>query len=463
MKSTISLLSTLLLVLISASLQGQEVSHDLLIQNVNIVDVKTGSILQGSSVGIDDDKISEIYKSNVTASEKTKIINGSGKYLIPGLWDMHTHYFWNYTSSNPALIANGVTGIREMWGNMDIIKMVRTQTAAGKMIAPDIYSAGAIIDGIPPIWPGSASVGTSEEAEIEVEKQVQEGVDFIKVYSRLNKDTYKTIAAKSKAANIPFAGHIPSSISIWEAMEAGQHSSEHMYGILEAASSDPEKLAAQPSPFSQESMQLMIDSFDETKFDSLATVMAKSNMWLSPTLTVLRSIANLNDSTFLKDSRLKYVPAFMTASWNPSNDFRFKNRPASFYEASKKKFKFQLSLIGKLASKGVKIIAGTDYSNPYCFPGFSLHDELALMVEGGMSTLQALQAATLNAAIFQGKESEFGTIENGKLASLVLLNANPLEDIKNTQKIEVVVLRGKVFERNALDELLVTAQTLSGN
>lgn len=442
---------------------AQEVNHDLLVQNVTIIDVKTGNTLPGRSVGIDGDKIAKIYETLVQASSKTKTIDASGKFMIPGLWDMHAHYFWNYKTSNPALIANGVTGIREMWGNMDVINMVRKQTAEGKMIAPDIYSAGVIIDGTPPIWPGSSGVGNAEEAIAEVDKQIAQGVDFLKVYSRLTREAYFAIADKSKSSKTPFAGHIPSSISIWEAMEAGQYSSEHMYGILEAVNSKPEELAAQPSSFSERSMQLMIDNFDADLFDSLATVMAKSNMWLSPTLTVLRSIANLDDSTFTNDPRLKYVPAFMTSTWNPANDFRFKNRPASYYEASRKSYKFQLSLMGKLAAKGVKIVAGTDYANPYCFPGFSLHDELALMVEGGMSTLQALQAATINAAIFQKKEAQFGTVANGKLASLVLLNENPLNDISNTKKIDAVILRGKLMDRKALDGLLESAQKLSGN
>jgi len=444
-------------------LKAQEVSHDLLLKNVTIIDVASGETHLKRHVGIDGDKITQIYSNAIIASKETQTIDASGKFLIPGLWDMHTHYFWNYNSSNPALIANGVTGIREMWGNMDIINMVKKQIVNGTITGPDIFTAGAIIDGNPPIWPGSAGVGNAEEAVAEVDKQITQGVDFFKVYSRLTREAYYAIAAKSKASDIPFAGHIPNSISIWEAMEAGQYSSEHLYGILEAVNSKPDELAAQPSAFSEKSMELMIDNFDENLFDSLATVLAKSNMWISPTLTVLRSIAYLDDSTFTNDPRLKYVPAFMTASWDPAKDFRFKGRPASFYETSRKKYELQLSLMGKLANKGVKIIAGTDYANPFCFPGFSLHDEMALMVAGGMSPLQALQAATLNAAIFQGKEEKFGTVDTGKVASLVLLNANPLDNIDNTKKIHAVILRGKIIDRKALDKLLASAQTLSGN
>ncbi|MCE7995610.1 MAG: amidohydrolase family protein [Roseivirga sp.] len=442
--------------------QPQEISHDLIIQNVNIVDVEKGKILHNQTVAIDGDKIGEIYRSSVVASPETEVIDGTGKFLIPGLWDMHTHYFWNYTFSNPLLIANGITGVREMWGNPDVINTVRQQTTAGEMIAPDIYTAGAIIDGVPPIWPGSSGVANPEEAIAEVDKQIASGVDFLKVYSRLTKDAYMAIAQRSKEKDISFAGHIPGSVSIWEAMEAGQYSSEHMYGILEASNSDLATLRAQPSQFSKKSMQLMTDNFDEAIFDSLATVMANSDMWLSPTLTVLRSIAYLTDSSFTNDERLGYLPAFMTGTWNPANDFRFKSRTPEFYEASKTKFRLQLSLMGKLANKGVKIIAGTDYPNPYCFPGFSLHDELELMVEGGMTTLQALQAATINAAIFQKKESQFGTVTSGKTASLVLLNANPVDDINHTREIEKVILRGKVHNRAALDAMLEQAKKAVG-
>jgi len=455
MKQLLSLL--LLTFFFSTSCQPKKVDHDLLIINVNIIDVKTGEVLPNRHVGIDSDKISIIYEGSMSLETNEHSIDGKGGYLIPGLWDMHTHYFWNFTASNPLLIANGITGVREMWGNMDAINSARASIAKGDMIGPDIYSAGAIIDGVPPIWPGSSGVANAEEAVAEVDKQIASGVDFLKVYSRLTKEAFMAIADRANEKGIPFAGHIPPSINIWEAMASGMKSSEHMYGILEGSNAEQALLASQPSSFSQKSMEIMIDNFDEQLFDSLATVMAESDMWLSPTLTVLRSIAYLDDSTYTNDERMKYLPAFMTSTWNPKNDFRFKDRKPEFYEVSRAKYKKQLSLMGRLANKGVKIIAGTDYPNPYCFPGFSLHDELELMVEGGMTSLQALQAATLNAAIFQNKEDEFGSIEGGKLASMVLLKANPLKDINNTREIEAVILRGEVHTRAALDAMLETA------
>ena len=182
------LLCIVLLAGCTTTLKLQQVEADLLIQQVNIVDVVKGEIVPNQSVAIQGNKITGIYKEPVQPNSGATIINANGQYLIPGLWDMHTHYNWNYTFSNPLLIANGVTGIREMWGEMDSIKMIRQQTANGIMIAPDIYSAGNIIDGTPPIWQGSAGVKNVEEAEKQVDSQIIAGVDFLKVYSLLLND-----------------------------------------------------------------------------------------------------------------------------------------------------------------------------------------------------------------------------------------------------------------------------------
>ena len=461
MKKSILFLLSLILVSCAAP---KEVSQGTLITNVTVIDVESGAKLDNRNVALEGDRIVKIYDSNVTPTDSVKVIDGTGKFLIPGLSDMHTHYFWNYVVSNPLLIANGITHIREMWGEMNTINSIRQQTQSGQMLAPDVYSSGSIIDGTPPIWPTSTGVGSPEEAVKAVDGQIQSGVDFIKVYSRLPRETYLAIANHTKEKGIPFAGHIPSDVSIWEAMEAGQKSSEHLYRMLEVSNSDQVKMneLLQKSPFGMELTNFLVDHFNESRFDSLATVLAQSDMWLSPTLTVLRSIANLNNADYLNDERLQYLPQFMTASWDPTKDFRFRGRTQEFYAAGLKKYQLQLSLMGKLAQKGVKIIAGTDYPNPYCFPGFSLHDELQLMVEGGMTNLQALQAATINAAIFTGREDEFGSIQEGKLASLILLNEDPLENINNTRSIESVFLRGQYHDREALNRLLEQAKKTAG-
>ena len=459
----ILLLGLVLLVACTTNLKLPKVDADLFIQQVNIVDVVKGEIIPNQSVAIQDDKIIGIYKETIQPSSGAKIINGNGQYLIPGLWDMHTHYYWNHTFSSPLLIANGVTGIREMWGEMDSIKMIRQQTANGNMVAPDIYAAGNIIDGTPPIWPGSAGVKNVKEAEKEVENQIASGVDFLKVYSLLKKDTYHAIANKSKATNIPFAGHIPDDVTVWEAIAANQQSIEHMYGILRACSADPDSLAKFTGyqRYSAARTNLLVDAYDQQIFDSLANVLANSNTWLSPTLAVLKNTAELDDTTKMEDPRMAYMPTYIHYMWNPKNDFRFQYSTPDIFQANQRRYKLEEELVGKFAKADVNIIAGTDYSNPFCFPGFSLHDELGLLVEGGMSNAQALKAATYNPAVFMKKEQTQGQVAVGQLASLVLLKDNPLKDISHTKNIQGVFLRGQYFDRVQLDAMLAEAKTIA--
>jgi imidazolonepropionase-like amidohydrolase len=169
----------------------------------------------------------------------------------------------------------------------------------------------------------------------------------------------------------------------------------------------------------------------------------------------------LNDTTFTDDSRVAYLPGYIIGIWNQKINPYTKSQIDNFANSTRVRYLFELSLIGKMNAKGVKFIAGTDFPNPYVFPGFSLHDELLLMVKGGMPILDALRAVTINPAIFMNKTTDFGSVEVGKLASLVLLNKNPLENIENTKTIETVILRGKVYSRKALDSMLEQAKSNS--
>ncbi len=424
------------------------VEHDLIITNINIVDVITGEIKENQTVAIDSDSITAIYEKEQRHSDSTKVIDGHGKFLIPGLWDMHTHYHWTHTDANPIIIANGVTGVRDMWGNMEVINDIRNKIEAGEIIAPDIYTAGNIIDGDPPNWQGSAGVATPEEAIIEVNQQIDLGVDFIKVYTFLSEECFTAIAELANKRNKPFAGHVPKGMSIYQTIDAGMICSEHLDGILSACSSKEDSLKKLTY---REFIKASYETFNEEKFDSLCDVLAQSNMWLCPTLTAICANGYRDDTTFTNDNRIDYFSENFTSWWKS-------DKTPDFIMDSRNRYLLQESLIGKMNKRGVKFIAGTDYPNPYCFPGFSIHDELSLFVKGGMSELDALKAATINGAVFMGKENEFGSVEVGKLASLVLLNKNPLENIENTKSIESVILRGKVFDRTALDEMLEQAK-----
>jgi imidazolonepropionase-like amidohydrolase len=305
----------------------------------------------------------------------------------------------------------------------------------------------------------------------------EQGFDFVKVYSLLPREAYFAIADEAKKQGLPFAGHVPYSVSAGEASDAGQKSIEHLTGILAACSSreaelrkgfedaysNPPPGQRLPSPARTRPLtRMMLETFNSEKASTLFARLKRNHTWQCPTFTVLRSGAFINDPDFRNDPRLKYIPPQMKAFWDPTTDFRFKERTAEDFALSRLVFKKHIELVGMMHRAGVEFLAGTDVSNPYCFPGFSLHDELALLVQAGLSPMDALQAATLKPARFRGEENELGTVEKGKIADLVLLEANPLEDIRNTTKIDSVVLNGRLLDRKALDRFLTEVEAVAG-
>lgn len=294
----------ILLLIVSIMSFCQPGNHDCVITNVTIVDVKTGKILKNKTIAIDNNRIAAIYDKEIVSSDSTIVIDGKGKYLIPGLWDMHAHHKLGHEDLDPLLIANGITGVREMWDNTPEFVKVPEKTQPEGLVSPDVYLSGDLIDGNPPNFSGSLVVTTPEEAVNAAQNQIDKKVDFIKVYSNLSEECFLAIAKEAKKMNIPFAGHIPNRVSIYTAIEAGMVSSKHLYGFLNACSSV------------DTSNEALICTFSESRFDSLCTVLAKSSMWICPTLTVNRSMSSLNDSVFINDNRIAYIPEFILEMWN---------------------------------------------------------------------------------------------------------------------------------------------------
>ncbi len=472
------LLLPLLLWPLVATETARTKSTTLAITHVTVIDVTGGPARPDMTVLINGNRITEVGKSGkVRVPKHAQIVNASGKFLIPGLWDMHVH--WYEKDYLPLFIANGVTGIRIMWG-MPMHHQWRKEIDAGQLLGPHMLIASPLVDGPKPVWPGSITVANASEARQAVIQAKRDGADFIKVYSLLPRDAYFAIADESKKQDISFEGHVPISVSAEEASNAGQKSIEHLTGVLPACStrqaellkSSQQTLAAiiagrQPpvsavhGAASREWEELALETYSPQKAEALFAELKKNKTWQCPTLTVLRSIAFLDDPSFTNDSRLKYMPRDVRASWDPKTDFRLKTRTAEDWARSKKVFSKDAEIVGAMQRAGVKILAGTDTLNPYCFPGFSLHDELGLLVKAGLSPMEALQAATLNPARFMGKEKDFGTVETGKIADLVLLDANPLNDIANTKRIDAVVLGGRFFPRASLDGMLAKVEALA--
>ena len=441
----------------------------LVFTHVTVIDATGAPGKPDMTVVITGNRISQLGPTNtMRVSKDAQVVDATGEFLIPGLWDMHIHWFGFDKSYLQLFTANGVTGVRVMWG-APIHFEWRKEIQAGTLLGPRMVIASAILDGPKPIWPGSVAVANEAEARAAVISVKKQGFDFVKVYSLLPREAYFAIADEAKKQGLAFAGHVPYSVSAGEASDAGQKSIEHLTGILAACSSreaelskgfqdvyfNPPQGKRLPSPMRTRPLtRMMLETFSPDKAATLFSRLKRNHTWQCPTLTVLRSGAFINDAHFRDDPRLKYMPTQLRTSWDPTADFRFKERTAEDFDLSRLVYKKQIELVGMMHRAGVELLAGTDVLNPYCFPGFSLHDELTLLVQAGLSPMDALQAATINPARFLGQEHELGTVEKGKIADLVLLEANPLEDIRNTTKINSVVLNGRFLDRNALDQLL---------
>ena len=454
MKLRIVLLLILPVFLFARAKPNHTQTPPIVFTHVTIIDVTGSAPKRDMTVVITGDRISAIG-DNISVPPNAQVVDATGKFMIPGLWDMHVH--WYFRDTFTLFIANGVTGVRQMFGNSDLLRW-RDQIAKGSLFGPRMVVASPIIDGPQPIWPNSIAVGNEDEGRKAVRRVKQWGADFVKVYALLPRDAYFGIAAEAKQQGITFVGHVPKSVSPAEASDAGQKSIEHLTGIL-LATSDKEtelrdKLVKADSLQAGSRLQATaLETYNEKKAADLIAHFVKNQTWQCPTLTVLRSITYLGDENFRRDGRLIYIPRLQQQRWN----FRRANRSGGDDAVEKKVLQKQFEIVGAMQKAGVPILAGTDTGNPYCFPGFSLHEELALLVIAGLTPVEALRAATLNPAKFFGLDQTLGTIEQGKIADLVLLDANPLLDIRNTQRINAVVANGRLFDRKALDKMLSEA------
>lgn len=445
-------------------------SSGFVIRDVTIVNVLTGLLEPSSDIEIERGRIKKIGR-HLKVARGVAVVDGRNKFLIPGLWDMHVHIFNNAHNPDtdnhslyfPLLLANGVTGVRDMWTDEDDLKVVskwRIESEAGRMLAPRIAPSSDIVDGVPTFLPNMAGVSTPEEGRQKVRDLKRAGAGFIKVYWRLSPSVYAAIADEAKKLNIVFAGHVPFAVSAIEASNAGQKSIEHMTGILETCSSKEEELRSPKGLKPWEITDQLWRTYNDEKCQKLFRVFSKNHTSQVPTVVLHRMLAYRREESFTKDVRLDYVDAAERNDWlrPPTEPVRFP------FEVRKQRFEKLEEVVATMHRLGVPILAGTDLGNPWIFAGFSLHDELELFVQGGLTPLQALRTATIHPARYLGLDAAMGTVERGKVADLVLLDANPLERITNTKRIDAVIVNGRFLSRTELDEMLADARKVaSGN
>jgi amidohydrolase family protein len=419
---------------------------------VTVIPMDSERILADQVVLIQDERILEIGPSNaIHIPPAANRIEGRGLFLFPGLADMHIHLMEGEVVF-PLLLANGVTTVRNMAGGPEM-SALRDRVKSGALVGPTIYTAGPILDGAPPVWEGSDVVTTPEQARRTVEKQKSVGYDFLKVYDNLLPIAYDAIIKAAAQVNMPVAGHVPPHVGLQRVLDAHQWSIEHLTGYFEWLQIDR-------SPFRQSNdhetfphpahllakRQALVNWVDESRIRRVAEATAKAGTWNVPTLVAWR---NMTPHTELdaawKRPNMDYATPMLREWWNSDTGYT-----AEDWAAKRLGDAVRAKIMKALHDAGARLVVGTDTPHPFVMPGFSVHEELANFVNVGMSPYEALKAATVDAAEFVGAQGEFGVIKRGARADLILLEGNPLEDVKNTSRIAGVMVRGHWLSREAL-------------
>jgi len=447
----------------------------LLITGATIIDVETGEMKVGHYILIEKGVITATGPDvtlDALAQDAT-IVDGSGQYVIPGMFDMHTHGFkMSPTLTHPLYVASGVTAVRDMGGCLDRDDSWTacaadkrgwdSAVAGGSMVGPryDHITSLAMNGGqaIPGGFDANLGGATPEGARARVAVDSARGIDFLKTYTMLPRDSYAALAEAASAANMYLAGHLPFSVSGIDAAAAGQRSFEHAlvfvfecYPGFDALRDSPDFFAG----YTNELRMKMIAEHDPERCDDLFQVMAAAGTAFVPTHTTRKLDAYALDPAYRNDARLKYIPAPLRTMWLQDADGMAKRAgEGGGAESYKAIFEFGLQQTGAAHRAGVTVMAGTDAPDSFAFPGLGLADELEHLSLAGLSNIDALRAATIEPAKFLGLENTAGVIKAGARADIVLLNSNPLDDISATSDIDAVVLAGVYYSRDALDEML---------
>ena len=455
------------------------------LRDVTVVNVMDGSLRADQTVLITGNRITAVGPAaEIRVSGNAAVIDAAGGFLIPGLWDMHVHSVANVALDMavrsvaamdwhfPLFLAWGVTGVRNMNDgtgdiSLELTNSVKRRLAAGELHGPRFLANGPSIDGDPPLGSNSAVVRSADEARAAVNKLVESGADFIKVYENLSREAYFAIMDQARRRGIPVDGHIPFRVTPEEAADAGQRTFEHVLamaaGCSTAAAAERERFARVLSPlagapaleglapmtlFHHE--RALYDSRDPAACAPTIAAYLRNAVADTPNVVAYRDVVTAQE--ILADtSRMRLVPAVIRRNWQAMLGTDLYREMQSVLGPLVPLYSKNARLLNEA---GVVLLAGTDVGIPALIPGISLHEELELLVEAGLTPPEALRTATINPARVLGLADSLGSVEVGKLADLVLLDADPLADIRNTQRIRAVVADGRLYRRADLDRLL---------
>ena len=427
----------------------------------------TNRVLKNQTLVIDGGHILAMGPTDeIDLARRVKTIDGTGRFLAPGLADMHVHLM---DSNQAALtLTYRVTTVRNMCACEelrgfvpDTLELIRRITG-GEVLGPSVVTAGPMVDGSPKIWPEGVEVNSVEEAVAEVRTQFDKPYDFVKVYSNLPKDIFLAIAEEANHLGRPFAGHVPKGVTIREALDAGMATMDHMIGfesdtvvdgMVLPGYGDPERAALGSAIASGATPADSV--FDSKKMADLAREVAASDTWIVPTLSVVRGLmmSAENKTVMLKSPQMAYVTPMIRETWIPANDFRIKSMTEEDTAGRRALAALTMGRVKALHDAGAKLLIGTDTPNPFVFDGLSVHEEMDLFVASGVPVYDTIRAATAGPAVSLGQNGKWGVVIPGARADLVLLQDNPLEDVKHYRAIEGVMVRGQWLDKVRLDEI----------
>lgn len=462
MRRSISIILVLFFPLAFQPLSAQTVT----IANASLIDVSDGSLHPGTTVMIEGNRIVHVGPTSASPRPKGEVIDATGLYLIPGLWDMHVHAYFDWPRSFgdeyvlPLLIANGVTGIRDMGSDLESVLQARDDVAAHRLLGPRMVVSGPMLDGPTAQYKASIPITTADEGRKAVDSLQRRGVDFIKIQSGVPRAAYFAAASEARRLGIVFVGHVPDAIRASEAIAAGQRSFEHLIGIFEASTPDESsfilrKWGAGEDTAHNKSLAALLEGFDQDRESNLTRLLVKQRVWQCPTLFWERGQWLVDTVEYQKDPDLAFTPrSWIDKKYPGMQKGILKSLDTDPLAVRRRFVEHELEIVHRLHAAGVPFLAGTDTpAGVEVTPGISLHLELQRFVAAGFTPLAALQTATLNPAKFYGRERDFGSVRAGRIADLVLLRANPLDDIRNTGTIAGVIADGRYISEMAIDSM----------
>ncbi|MDH5760809.1 MAG: amidohydrolase family protein [Gemmatimonadota bacterium] len=433
------------------------------VESISVVDVQDGVVRPAMDVWVEGNRIRAVRPTgDLAAPDGARLVDGRGRFLMPGMWDMHFHAFNQVSGRSPSewafpvTVAHGVTAVREMWTKPEDMDQVRSWRAAfaGGTVMPRIALAGTMVDGDPPAFSNAVVVRDSAEAVAAVREIIDSGTDFVKAYSMLSPGAFAVLVREAERQGIPVAGHVPIAVDVEAAARAGMASHEHLNELIETTCSTrtEELRAVSWDDWSMEHLQLALDTYDEGRCQAVIDVLAETGTVQVPTLVNdwMRQLSPAQLDARFEEPWVAGMPAGDRAAWEEAREDRAGWSEAD-WAANRGIYEAHVMLVELLSEAGVPIMTGTDFSNPFLYPGGSVLEELELLVNAGLTPAAALRAATIVPARFASAIDSLGTIDDGMVADLVILGADPLADIRNVRTAEEVILNGQLLD---VDQLL---------